>query len=106
MDREKVFVATAAIYSAVTRTAANAGPNPDARAELESEIDILRDNCPGNCMGTVLSLSSWLDIFYSAHRHQRYADPANDKKGIEVVMADICLCLRRIDDRVRERPNR
>ena len=54
-------------------------------------------------METVLSLSSWLDILYSAHRHQRHADAANDKKGIDVVMADICLCLRSIDDRVSER---
>jgi hypothetical protein len=90
----KVQAATEAIYSALNEFTIGC-VNPKAKRAIEPEIAILSNMADAPLNGIVDNLSGWIEILFSARKHERYG-------GAEVVKRYVLEDLSRIESCVAE----
>ena len=96
MDSEKSLDAIQAIFEALDRFSIGC-ENPAARQVIDPRVAILRQTAP---IDSITSLAGWLDILFSAKKHQQYKSGAIS--GAKVVKGFVLEELFRIEEHARK----
>jgi len=98
METEKALIATDAIRAALNEYTTG-WANTVARREIDKHIATLQSAVPRHSSEKIQSLSSWMDILFSARKHERYRRAGTS--GEAVVKSYALRALNAIRDQIR-----